>query len=275
MALFDAHCHWQDPRLATLDWPAVVEELSVQGLRYVVVNGTHPGDWAAVQDMAHRFPKVVRPVYGVHPWRASRSDLPVGWADDLRKRLRADSQASVGEVGLDRWIEPRDEAAQEMVFRTSLAIAREHDRPVTVHCLRAWGWLLKVLREVGPPRRFLVHSVNAAPEVIAQLADMGAFFSVSGAFADEAKPKYHRALRSIPLDRLLVETDAPDMLAPAGWRRGEARDPATGKAVTHPVDLAGVYAFVGERLGLAQDELEARVAGNFARCFGPEPPAAG
>lgn len=270
MRFFDAHNHFHDPRLAALDRSAWIADAQGRGLAAMVVNGTEPADWAAVAALAREFPGCVVPSFGVHPWKVSQA--PEDWEATLVTALDAAAEngpVGIGEVGLDRWIDNPDIELQEEIFVRQLRLATERNLPLTIHCLRAWGPLLEVLRESRTPERgFLIHSVGASTETIRQLADRGAYFSVSGPFADPAKKKFGRALAAIPADRLLVETDAPDMLAPENCREVELTDPASGDAVCHPANLFPLYRFVAEARGVSLETLANEVEQNFRRFFG-------
>jgi len=265
--LYDAHNHLHDARLNSLNRGAVVAELAKFGVRRMVVNGTEPDDWDAVEALARGLPELILPSYGVHPWFVENA---IGdWQGDLERRLdRAIGPVGIGEVGLDRWIDDPDEEKQDAVFRAQLRIAAERNLPITIHCLRAWGALLEVLREEPLPERgFLIHSVGASPDSIRELAFLGGYFSVSGPFADPEKKKYRRALEAIPQDRLLIETDAPDMLPPADHRLAAVTDPATGKELCHPFNLLCTYVFVREFLELDDETLVLQIHKNFERFF--------
>ncbi|MFW6353511.1 MAG: TatD family hydrolase [Verrucomicrobiota bacterium] len=265
--LCDAHNHLHDARLDGLKRGGVLAELMRFGLHHSVVNGTSPADWGAVATLAEAFPRVIIPSFGVHPWKAA--EVEDGYADELQRHLdAAKGPVGVGEIGLDRWIEEPDVARQEAVFRAQLQIAAERNLPVTIHCLRAWGPLMEVLQNAPLPERgFLIHSVGASPEMIEQLAKLGAYFSVSGPFADPKKKKFQRALRAIPEDRLLIETDAPDMLGPPEYRLAQVRDPRTGEELCHPFNLLANYVFVREFLALSDEALISSVHANFTRFF--------
>ena len=265
--LYDAHLHLHDPRLGGLKKGRVIGELGRFGVRKLVVNSTSPEDWDAVAALATAVPELVLPSYGIHPWKVAAAVGP--WREDLLKRLdTARGPVGIGEVGLDKWIEEPDFERQVEVFRVQLKIAAERNLPLTIHCLRAWGPLLEILRAGPVPSRgFLIHSVGASPETIRELAALGGYFSVSGAFADPAKKKYHAALRAIPADRLLLETDAPDMLPPEDYRVARAQDPASGEDVSHPLNILGVYIFVREALKTTDEILVSRVHDNFTRFF--------
>src|SRR5690606_11232155 len=112
-------------------------------------------------------------------------------------------------------IENPDLPAQEEVFVRQLELAAERNVPATIHCLKAWGRLNEILRaEKRPACGFLLHSYGGPAEMVRGFAGLGAFFSISGHFANERKSRQRETFRSVPLDRLLIETDAPDMPLP-------------------------------------------------------------
>lgn len=263
----DAHNHLHDPQLDGINRGATIAELVRFGLRHMVVNGTEPKDWDAVKIVARAIPETVIPSYGVHPWALEA--LEENWLEDLIARLDAEpGVVGIGEIGLDRGMEDPDLDQQESVFRAQLQLAAKRNLPVTIHCVRAWGPLLEILRsERRPERGFLIHSVVASPETIRELAFLGAYFSVSAAFAHPEKTKHHEALRTIPLDRLLIESDAPGMLPPPSHRLVPLTDRETGKELNHPFNLLCGYIFVREFLGLSDETLVSRVYENFVRFF--------
>jgi TatD DNase family protein len=126
-----------------------------------------------------------------------------------------------------------------------------------------------------PARGFLLHSYGGPAEMVAPLAKLGAYFSFPGYFLHERKARQRETFRHVPLDRLLIETDAPDQLPPEA-RNGECgtrsefhplTDPSTGKPINHPANLAWVYEGLAEFLGEAPETLAARVEENFRRLF--------
>lgn len=270
MKLYDAHNHLQDVRLGSQREAAVATAVE-QGVALMVVNGTSEGDWGEVAVLAKRHSEI-HPAYGLHPWFTSgRAD---GWEQRLIEMLKADPKASVGEIGLDRWIEGHDIDDQESVFRSQLELARELSRPATIHCLKAWGRLMDVLRsERIPERGFLLHSYGGPAELIPELVNLGARFSISGYFAHARKAKQREVLRRVPIDRLLLETDAPDMQPPDEWNRFPFVAP-DGRPCNHPANIRAVYAFATEMFGISVEELADVVGRNFRELFGPDGSAA-
>ncbi|HSI13360.1 MAG TPA: TatD family hydrolase, partial [Chthoniobacter sp.] len=174
----------------------------------------------------------------------------------------------IGEIGLDRWIEGHDPKMQVEVFLPQLALAAELNRPITIHCLHAWGALDELLRAHPLPERgFLIHAYGGPQEMVAGFAKLGAYFSFNAYFLHERKGRQREVFRHISADRLLVETDSPDMLPPEEFIRFPLRDPA-GKAVNHPAHIALAYEELAEIRDLSEEELGNQTEANFERLFG-------
>ena len=261
--LVDAHNHLQDDRL----WPhreAVLARARNAGIGLQVVNGTHPGDWERVAQLARKNTDIV-PFYGLHPWEVSNAETD--WLAQLEAQL-ASGNSGIGEIGLDRWISPRDEAAQEAAFRAQLQLATRYNRPCAIHCLRAWGWLMDVLRsETLPDTPLLLHSYGGSTEMVDELLAFNVYFSFSGSVAEPKRHKQREALRRVPLHRLLLETDAPDMLPPTPLKQHSIAQP-DGPEANEPANLPGIVAFVARERDLLLDELIAQVQANSWRFLG-------
>lgn len=206
----DAHNHLHDPRLG--DSGPVIAAIKAAGVTRFIVNATCEADWAAVANLASREPGSVSPAFGIHPWQAHTPTD--GWPDRLREMLEKHPCASIGECGLDQWISDPPIAIQFAVFIEQLRIAREMDRPLTIHCLKAWGVLFDAFAEALPPERFLMHSFSGSIETARRLVPLGGYFSFSGHFLHPRKSAVLDVFRQLPHDRILLETDAPDMLPP-------------------------------------------------------------
>ena len=262
--LFDAHNHLHDTRLAP-HLPAILETLRPLDLRGAVVNGTREDDWPAVASLARQH-SWVTPSFGLHPWSASQRSPQ--WLGTLRRQLDAHPRAGLGEIGLDRWISGHDLDDQRTVFTAQLAIAAAENRPATIHCIQAWGALWEILRDHPlPARGFLLHAYGGPAEMIAGFVSRGAYFSFSPYFLHERKHAQRDAFRQIPPERLLVETDAPD-LRPPDERNPHPLLDATGQPINHPANLSVAYAGLSEVRDVPPTELANLVAENFARLFG-------
>ena len=264
LRLYDAHNHLQDDRLAP-SRELVLADVQRENVMKMVVNGSCEADWPAVLELARQYPQVI-PSFGYHPWYVK--ERSPNWQEVLLRHLAAVPSA-VGEVGLDRWVKDYDFGQQQEVFVWQLRLAAERNLPLSVHCLQAWGPLLDILRaEPRPACGFLLHSYGGAPELVAPLAELGAYFSLPGYFAHERKTRQREAFRQVPPDRLLIETDAPDQLLPAERVQYPLTDAASGKPVNHPANLGAVYRFAAELRKQPLETLARTVEENFNRLLG-------
>lgn len=277
-ALIDAHCHLADPRLLPFAEDCLQRARS-KGVATCVINGTSPADWPLVANLTRRFPNQVVPFYGLHPWKVQEASPD--WFDQLLGCLQQDSRAGIGEIGLDRWIEPRDEALQEKCFLLQWELARQLQRPCTVHCLRAWGWFDQLLRQhQAPPAGFLLHSYAGPPEMIPGFARRGAYFSFSAALLEERRHHTREAFLKVPDDRLLLETDAPDMPFPrekipaplvAGSPGHQPSIQMTARFPNEPSNLPILLKFAAKLRGIPSERLAALTTANAQRFVNTQP----
>lgn len=186
------------------------------GVDLMLCNGTSPGDWEEVLALAAENKGVI-PCFGLHPWFL-KEGAP-GWLEELERFLLR-FPSCVGEIGLDGGKNGTDPARQEGVFAAQLRLAKKLGRPASVHCVKAWGRMLAIIKE-EKPGPFMFHSYSGPAEMAAGFASLGAYFSFSGAIMDAKREKLRRALLAVPAERLLFETEAPDADAP-GWKAGPA-----------------------------------------------------
>ncbi len=275
LRLYDAHNHLQDERFGDRQ-EELVAVCRAEGVVAMVVNGACETDWPAVAALARRHPDLILPAFGYHPWYVS--ERTGAWLTHLTRLLDAVPGAIIGEIGLDRWKPGLEWAVQPEVFAVQLRLAAEWERPVSIHCLQAWGPLLECLRAgPRPARGFLLHSYGGPVELIPELTRLGAYFSLPGYFAHPRKQRQRETFRRVPPERLLVETDAPDQALPEERVRyhlptGAAARGLAARPLNHPANLGAVYAFAAELLGRPVAELAAQVEANSLRLFG-RPPA--
>ncbi|MEK7954025.1 TatD family hydrolase [Luteolibacter soli] len=255
MTLYDSHNHLQ--RFA--DPAKIIAEMRAAGVAGCVVNGTGEDDWETVARLTETFPDFVQPAFGLHPWKAHlRSG---NWLALLENFLDRFPNASIGECGLDGWVSSPSLEVQREVFLPQLARARERSLPVTIHALKAWEPLFAAFDQEKPPENFLLHSFGGSPELVKRLADLGAWFSFSGYFLQPRKAKVVEAFKAVPQDRLLVETDAPDMMPPEEFI---THPTAEGN---HPANLTRIARALAERLETGEENLVALTAENHRRFF--------
>lgn len=263
--LYDAHNHFQDERLDP--WrQEMAATLPATGLAEMIVNGSSEEDWPQVAALARQH-AWARPAFGLHPWYVKERGL--NWLTTLREHLVAFPRAVLGEMGLDRWVENPDIEAQVECFKAQIALAVELDRPVIIHCLRAFGLLEETLRSISLPRRgFLLHSYGGPAEMVPGFIRLGAYFSISPYFAHPRKAAQWQTFGKIPLDRLLTETDAPDMWPPDEANPHALQTPE-GQAINHPANLTVSYELLARLHAVNMPELQATIASNYRSLFGP------
>lgn len=254
----DAHNHLHDPRLG--DPEPVIAAMRSAGIVRCVVNATCEQDWPVIEALRERHPDFILPAFGVHPWKAHQASP--GWQDRLRRLLERHPSASVGECGLDRWIDSPGLEIQSPVFEAQLALARELDRCAVIHCLKAWQPLFEAFDRVPPPPRILLHSFNGSLETARRLIPLGAYFSFSGHFLHPRKSGLVETFRQLPPDHVLLETDAPDMLPPYEF----ITHPLPG-GFNHPANLPGIANAYAALMRIDPSDLALQQAQNFGRCF--------
>ncbi len=175
------------------------------------------------------------PFHGIHPWEADGVGDPDAALGAVRAALAADPSAGVGEIGMDRLKAKTISDAQRSIFVRQLAMAAELHRPVVLHGAKCWGEVVKACqRHAGAIPSFLFHGFSRSDGLIPAIAALNGFVSAGSAVLNDHAVNYRAMLKKVPLDRLLVETDADD-------------DVPVGK----------VFAKVAELTGLTEEQLDA------------------
>lgn len=258
--LYDAHNHLQDQRLA----PFFAENekcLKKQEIQYCVVNGTHPDDWESVAILAEKNPDWILPAFGIHPWRVK--DSPANALQLLQGYLKRHSNAAIGECGLDLWISEPNLPAQLNLFEAQLHLASITNKPISIHCLKAWNPLLESLKRSSLPARGIhIHGFSGSWEIAKKLLDYGAYFSFCGYFLYDKKAKTRAVFCRLPEDRLLIETDAPDMVLPPEYNAYPLPD-----QLNAPANLKAIYTAFAELKKIPETQLLHIIQQNFQRYF--------
>ena len=252
--LIDSHCHLDFPELVT-DEAGVLARARAAGVAAMLTIGTRLDQFERVRAIAERHDNVWCSV-GVHPHEAKDE----GQSDPERLIAAAahPKVVGIGETGLDFHYDhsPRDEQAHS--FRAHIAASRRTGLPLIVHTRNADAETGDILEDEYGKGAFpgLIHCFSSGPEVARRALSLGFYISISGIVTFKAAEELRTIVRDIPLERLLVETDAP-YLAPVP-KRGKTNEPAF---VTHTA------AKVAELKGVGIAELEAATTDNFFRLF--------
>ena len=211
--LFDTHAHYDDPQFDP-DRDALLTSLPQQGVGLVLVPGCTLDSSRAAVDLAHAYPHVYAAV-GIHPENCH--DFVPEHIDTLRRLAAEDKVVAIGEIGLDYyWPENPPKPLQHQTLRSQLELAAELDLPVIIHSREAQGDMLSVLRDY-PTVRGVFHCYAGSVEDARTLVRQGWMLSFNGALTFKNARKAPEVVAEIPLEHLLIETDAP-YLTPVPFR---------------------------------------------------------
>jgi TatD DNase family protein len=174
---------------------------------------------------------------GLHPHDAKSR------TDELMDRLAALAEqprvVGVGEAGLDYYYDHSPREQQQAVFREQIALAKTAGKALVIHTRDAWDDTFAILTSEGPPDRLVFHCWSGGPAEVPRALDLGAVLSFSGTVTFRNASDLREAARLTPLDRLIVETDAP-FLTPVPLR-GKRNEPAfVVHTLAHVADVKGV-----------------------------------
>src|SRR5882757_393439 len=252
--LVDSHCHLDFPDYAG-QVDGVVARAGAAGVGVCLTIGTELKRFPGVRAVAEKFPNVWCSV-GVHPHEAEKELL-----DDEAALLREAAHpkvVAIGETGLDYFYEHSPRLQQQANFRSHIAAARQTGLPVIVHTRDADDDTIAILRDEMAKGAFtgLIHCFTGTQKLADAALELGLYISVSGIATFKNSAPLRDVIKSVPLERLLVETDAP-YLAPVP-HRGKTNEPAF---VVHTA------AMLAELKGVTPDQLAAATTENFFRLF--------
>jgi len=245
--LVDSHCHL-DASEFDRDRAAVVERAQAAGVHQQVVPAVTAASWPKLRRVCQQAPGLY-PAYGLHPMFLA-GPLPL-----LREWIERERPCAIGECGLDFFVEGLDAEAQQAYFIGQLELAREFELPVIVHARRAVDAVIAAIRRVGGLRG-VVHSFSGSPEQAAQLHRQGFLLGLGGPLTYERAQRLQRLAREMPLEQLLLETDAPDQ--PDAGIRGQRNEPAR---------LAIIARHVAALRGMELDAVAQATTENARRLF--------
>lgn len=253
--LVDSHCHLDFPDFAD-ELPEVLRRADAAGVGLMLTICTHVTRFERVLALAEAHERIYCTV-GIHPHEAGKE--PEVDAAQLIALASHSKVVGFGETGLDYYYDhsPRDQ--QQRSFRAHIAAARETGLPVVVHTRDADADMVAILRDEMGKGSFpgLIHCFSSSREVADAAVEMGLYISVSGIVTFKTADVLRDAVATVPLDRLLIETDAP-YLAPVP-KRGKRNEPAF---VAYTADK------LAEIKGLPRDVIMDATTRNFLRLFG-------
>jgi len=252
--LVDSHCHLDFPEFAP-ELDAVLARARTAGVGACITIGTKFSTFERTRAIAERFPDVWCTI-GSHPHEAK--DEPVPNANVILEQTNHLKVVGIGETGLDYYYEHSPRDAQARNFRAHIEAARASDLPLIVHTRDADDDTVAILEdEMGKGAfRGLIHCFTGTQKLADAALAMGFFISASGIATFKNSTALRDVLKTVPLDRLVIETDAP-YLAPVP-HRGKRNEPAF---VTHTAAALAVLK------GISAEELARATTDNFFALF--------
>ncbi|MFP3545993.1 TatD family hydrolase [Rhizobium sp. SIMBA_035] len=253
--LIDTHCH-----LDFADFDAerdeIVARAHLSGVKQMVTISTRVRKLDGLLAITERYPSVFCSV-GTHP-NSANEELDIQTEDLVRLANAHEKIVAIGEAGLDYFYDTQTPEDQQTGFRRHIAAARETQLPLVIHSRSADEDMAAILTEETGKGAFpfILHCFSAGPELAKTGVELGGYISFSGILTFPKSEELRAIAKTIPHDRLLVETDAP-YLAPKRWR-GKRNEPA------YVVNTAEVLA---ETLGLSYADMAAITTENAFRLF--------
>ena len=245
MRLVDSHCHIDAPEFDS-DRADVIARAVQAGVERLVAPAVDAASWPALKAVAQAHPQVA-PAYGLRPEHLTL----------LREWIERERPCAVGECGLDHFVDDLDPDAQRDYLIGQLKLAREFDLPLILHARRALDEVMALLRRIGGLRG-VVHSFSGSAQQAEQLCKMGFLLGIGGPVTYGRAQRLRGIVRALPIDFLLLETDAPDQ--PDVGIRGQRNEPSR---------LVEIAESVAMLRGESPDYVAEHTRINVRRLFGP------
>jgi TatD DNase family protein len=250
MPYTDTHCHLQYSRLAeTL--PEVLARARKSGIARFVCCGSSETDWNDVLSLAARETDVI-PMLGLHPWYISQAKP--GWDTRLFNLLQTNT-AGVGECGLDFAIPDADRDAQTTALETQWHMALKLNRPLSLHCRKAFDIIFNLAENLGlPTPGAVIHAFSGSSEQAKIAIRHGFYLSFACSLLNPTHKRVRSALMVVPPERLMLETDSPDI-------------PPIPGTLNEPSNLVKLLKAVSELKGETTETLEKQLQENACKVF--------
>jgi TatD DNase family protein len=255
----DTHCHLDAAEFGA-DAEPVRRRAAQAGVVHCVLPAVAVANFATVRELAHRHGDSY--ALGIHPLcTPDAADRDLELLDQALTRHRGDPRlVAVGEIGVDLFVPGLDPARQAHFYREQLSLAHRHGLPVLLHVRRSADQLLKHLRRI--PVTGIAHAFNGSDQQAAAFVDLGFKLGFGGTVTYERSLQIRRLARELPLDALVLETDAPDI--PPHWLYKTAEQRAAGvpQGRNEPGELPAIGAELAALRGMAPAELAAATTAN-------------
>jgi TatD DNase family protein len=219
MQLIDSHSHFDDDSFGP-DQDQAYQRALAAGVDVQIIPGVSANWWPRIKQTCERYPGL-HAAYGLHPMYLD--EHREAHLHELRQWIERERPVAIGECGLDFYIDNPQADRQRFYFEAQLELAQAYGLPVIIHARRSVEEIIQTLRRF-PGLRGVLHSYSGSEEQARQLIRLGFRMSFGGPITYERAKRLHRLIRTLPLESILLETDAPDQ--PDSMHRGERNEPA-------------------------------------------------
>jgi TatD DNase family protein len=248
----DTHVHLDAAEFGA-DRVAVRRRAAAAGVAVCVIPAVAASNFDAVRALAHEHGDAY--ALGIHPLCTGEArDEDLALLDRALEQHRDDPRlVAVGEIGLDYFVPGLDAARQEKFYAAQLALAQRHGLPVLLHVRRSADQLLKHLRRI--PVAGIAHAFNGSARQAAEFVRLGFRLGFGGTVTFDRALQIRRLARELPLDAIVLETDAPDI--PPHWlyRTAEQREDGAGQARNDPSELPAIGAVLAQLRDMTPEAL--------------------
>ncbi|MCW8854290.1 MAG: TatD family hydrolase [Gammaproteobacteria bacterium] len=203
--IIDCHCHI-DFEAFDSDREQVLDRAQQAGIEHLIVPGVSADTWPRIKTACNQY-RNLHPCYGLHPYyidQHTHEDIVL-----LEEWIIKEKPVAIGECGLDFYLKDLNKEKQIAFFQAQLEIAQKHNLPVVIHSRKATEEIIYALKKF-PGLKGMIHSYSGSYEQALQLIDLGFYLSFGGAITYDRATRLREIVRRLPLDSLLIETDAPD-----------------------------------------------------------------
>ncbi|MGH1485734.1 MAG: TatD family hydrolase [Cellvibrionaceae bacterium] len=229
VTFFDSHCHFDFP-VFNKRRAKVWDECRANNIKGLVMPGVSPEQWDVIQQLSVKYEGLSMAV-GVHPWWIKT--LSKKNQDYITKLYEFSSQAScvaIGECGLDKMIDVSFSDQQD-IFENHLKVACDMNLPLILHSRKAHNEILTLLARYRPKAGGVIHGFSGSIELAERYWKLGFYIGIGGVITYPRANKTRQAIEQLPLDAIVLETDAPDM--PLNGYQGQDNSPLKVIEVAH------------------------------------------
>ncbi len=205
MTIIDCHCHL-DFDIFDADRERVIQQAKKVGIEKIIIPGVNKSNWEKIKHCCEQY-SMLYPCYGLHPYFIDKHAKQ--HIDELSNWIEQTKPVAVGECGLDFYLKDLDQTLQHYYFEQQLDIALAFNLPVVIHARKSTEAVIAAIKS-RKGLRGMIHSYSGSYEQALQLINLGFYLSFSGPVSYKKSTRLRKLVQQLPLDFILVETDAPD-----------------------------------------------------------------